>query len=393
MNNYVKSIIVLTSICLVVAVLMAGTNMLTDPIIKANQEAAANAALLVVMPDGQGFEQVDLSEYELPETVTSVYREASGGYVVQILTTGYNTGLSIMAGISADGEIVGTTVLENKETPSIGGVQLEPFGASVIGKTSETIDSVNTVAGATKTTGGYKSAIKDALNSFIILNGGSVDLRTEEQILADNLNSALAAAGSEFEEIFIVEELTGIDAVYAAKNGAGYVYVIGESFIGIDADGNVISEADDSLKTLVGDAFAKITASKLYDIDITGLGLASNILSAQKTESGNYVFSLRASGFGINGDEWYNPSGEYIYISAAITADGRIISIKTTKQSETDGIGSACADESFYKQFVGKTEADYAEIDAISGATYTTDGYKTAVKRAIEAVKILEGVN
>jgi len=61
-------------------------------------------------------------------------------------------------------------------------------------------------------------------------------------------------------------------------------------------------------------------------------------------------------------------------------------------QSETEGIGSACADKAFYGQFNGRDESNYKDIDAISGATLTTNGYKTAVGKAIEVVKLMEGV-
>ena len=74
-----------------------------------------------------------------------------------------------------------------------------------------------------------------------------------------------------------------------------------------------------------------------------------------------------------------------------MTAQGQIIDCLTVSQQETDGIGSACAEESFYGQFVGKTEENYDQIDAISGATLTTNGYKKAILRAFEAVNILEG--
>ena len=40
----------------------------------------------------------------------------------------------------------------------------------------------------------------------------------------------------------------------------------------------------------------------------------------------------------------------------------------------------------------GKVEADYSDIEGISGATITTNGYKTAVSKVFEAVKMLEGV-
>ena len=51
----------------------------------------------------------------------------------------------------------------------------------------------------------------------------------------------------------------------------------------------------------------------------------------------------------------------------------------------------ACADEKFYGQFDGKTESDYKNIDAISGATLTTNGYLKAIERAFEALNTLKG--
>ena len=74
-----------------------------------------------------------------------------------------------------------------------------------------------------------------------------------------------------------------------------------------------------------------------------------------------------------------------------MTPDGKIIDTYTISQEESKGIGDACADEKFYGQFDGKTEENYTEIDAIGGATITTDGYKKAILRAFEALKILEG--
>ena len=90
-------------------------------------------------------------------------------------------------------------------------------------------------------------------------------------------------------------------------------------------------------------------------------------------------------------EEYSHASGEYIYIRVSMTAEGRIIDCLTLSQKESDGIGSACADRTFYGQFVGKTEENYDDIDAISGATYTTNGYKEAILRAFRSVKIFEG--
>lgn len=389
MMKSVKSVVTLLCICAVMAVMMAITNAITAPIIAQNQAAAQNDALKVVMPHGEGFEKMDVSGYTLPATVTEVYSEASGGYVFQLTTTGYSTGFVILCGVNADGTVSGATCLASTETLGYE----KTYGENFIGKNMEGVDGVDTVSGATKTTGAYRSAVKDALNAAIILGGGSVDLRTEEEILNDNLSAALPGAEGKFEKFFIVEVIEGIDAVYTAENGTGAVCIVGEQFIAVDENGAVLSEVAEDVSSNVAAQMAILRATTTTDIDLTQFeGLPSACLSAKKTATGNYILEMRGAGYGINGGDDYHPaSGEYIYIRVSMTADGKIIDCLTVSQAETDNIGSVCADESFYGQFIGKTEANYNEIDAISGATLTTNGYKKAVERAFASVKIFEG--
>ena len=87
MKKMLQSTLVLVCICAAISLLLAVTNAITAPIIAQNQSAAANEALLAVMPDGKDFEQVDLSAYTLPATVTEAYRESNGGYVITLTTT------------------------------------------------------------------------------------------------------------------------------------------------------------------------------------------------------------------------------------------------------------------------------------------------------------------
>lgn len=388
MKNYIKSVGALTVICAVIAILLALTNSITAPVIEKNANAAANEALLIVLPDGEEFTSVDLSSYELPSTVTEAFTEKNGGVVVKLTTSGYGSDMVIMVGVDGSGTVTGATCLSSNET--LGYEKI--YGESVAGATVDTVDGIDVIAGATKTTAAYKGAVKDALNTAVILGGGSVDVRTEEEILADNLNGALPEGEGEFESVFVAEAIDeSITAVYKAVNGKGYVFVVGEAFVGTDAEGNVVTDVDDAVKTAVSGSAAAIINSEITELDISGYEMPKQIEKAYKTASGNYVFDLKASGFGINGDEYYNPSGEYIKIKVSVTEDGKIIACQTVSQKETDGIGSACEDVSFYTQFNGKTEADYGDIDAISGATITTNGYKTAVSKVFEAIKILKG--
>lgn len=390
MKKYIKNLIIFVCICTVITLLLATTNFITAPIIEQNQNALANKALLEVMPNGKGFEKVDISALSLPSTVNEVNKETSGqGYVIKLVTAGYGTDMVIMCGVDLNGVVTGAVCLSSNETLG----KEATYGANFTDKDAAAVDAVDTIAGATKTTEAYKNAVKDALNAVVILGGGSVDIRSEEEILADNLNSALPEAEKKFEKWFMVEQIHElVDAVYVAENQSGYVFVVGEQFVGVKADGTVVAEGVKDTKFFT-DAVEKIKAVEIEEINLANYpDLQETVVSAQKTVSGNYILETKGPGYGIKGGNEYHPaSNEYIIVRVAVTPDYKIIDCLTVSEAETDGLGDACADESFYGQFVGKTDENYTEIDAISGATLTTNGYTTAIERAFNAVKTLNG--
>ncbi len=171
MNVNTKSIVVLTVICLVVAVALAGVNFITAPIIAEADAAAAFEACFKVMPTASDFENVDLTD-GLPATVTSIYKETTGqGYAVKITTKGYETGLVILCGIDSEGRITGTTIVSGNETPSIGGQCGKPAYSDQYLGLGDDLSSVEGISGATLTSTAYKSAVSDALKAVSILEG------------------------------------------------------------------------------------------------------------------------------------------------------------------------------------------------------------------------------
>ena len=387
MKKQLKSVISLTSICAVVALLLALTNFITAPIIEEQEKNAVGEAFKTVLPEGEGFEAVDLSKYELPSTVEEAYSEKNGGFAFKLRTAGYGSDLVLMCGIGSDGAVAGVSYISGNETLGVEST----YGENLKNATADTIEGVDTVAGATKTSTAFKNAVKDALNSAIILSGGSVDIRDEATILKDNLNTALPDAKGEFTEIFITEEVGNVSAIYKADNNFGYVFVLGENFVATDNNGVVLTEISEDIKTEITATAQKIIGSTMTEIDISNFAdMPSHVQKAYKTSSGNYVFDLRGAGYGINGDK-YTRSGQHIEIKVSLTPAGKIISCKTTAQKESEGIGDACANPEFYTKFNGKDQSTLGEVDAIAGATITTKGYKTAISRAFDAVDILEG--
>ena len=379
MKQNIKSVAILVAICGVMALLLAGTNTITAPIIEKNAAAAANEALLQVMSEGTGFEEVDLSGYELPATVTKAYKETAGkGYVVELTTKGYASDFVIMCGVTSEGVVSGAVCLSSNETLG----KEKEYGKNFDNKDAAAVEAVDTISGATMTTAAYKGAVKDALNTAIILGGGSVDIRTPEQILADSLTAALPAGEGKFTKVFFTEEISGIDALYSADNGAGYVAVIGEEFIPDTADSAAVKAAVDAIK-----------ASTLTDVAIEGKGLNSNITSVKKTATGNYVIEINGLGFAYFGDDHsYQPAKNIpMVIRVSLTPAGKIIDCLTVSHQESEGYGATWGTEEYYGQFDGKTAADYQTVDTVAGATISNNGYLKAIERCFEAVSILEG--
>lgn len=389
-------IIVLSAICIVVTLLLAVVNTFTAPIIKAAADKKANETLTVVLPEGTDFEEVDISTVTLPGTVTKAYRETNGkGYVFEVNTSGYAAGLVVMCGIDSEGKITGSKYTASSET--YGFEKL--LDGAYNGKTIEDAELVIAAGAspASKTSKGYYDAIEAALQSFIIMGGGTVDLRDENAIIQDNCNLALGTEGKTFEKWFATEEI-GADALYLTDGGA--VAFADGYYVGISADGSVSTEgvnAETGEIATVGDgtyatansAYVAYTGATLTEVALPE-GANKNVLKAYVTESGNYVFELQAAGYGIKGDK-YVRSNEYILLKVAISADGKIISTLTTYQSESEGIGDACADAKYYESFNGSSATTYGDVENISGATVTSEGYKEAIGYAFEAFENLSG--
>ena len=79
-KEFVVPAAVLTVICLVVSAALAGTYQLTEPVIEAAKRAEADQSRVVVLPDGQNFEQVPADGLE---NIVEAYKAGNGaGYVI-----------------------------------------------------------------------------------------------------------------------------------------------------------------------------------------------------------------------------------------------------------------------------------------------------------------------
>ena len=160
MKRSVKSITVLVLICGVIALLLALTNQITAPLVEENQRIATEKALKEVMPEGEGFEPIDLTP-ALPKNVIEAYREQNGGYVLKLKTAGYGSDFVILCGVRTDGTVSGAVCLTSNETLGYE----KTFGENFKNQDQAGVLTVDTVSGATKTTAAYRAAVADAIEA------------------------------------------------------------------------------------------------------------------------------------------------------------------------------------------------------------------------------------
>lgn len=400
-------IIVLVSICVAAALLLSLVNMITAPIIEAAKSASANKALTEVLPDGKNFQAIEITS-DYPSAVTAGYK-ADGGFVFQMSVVGYQPGLIIMCGIDTEGRIVGVKHLQTNETF---GFEAE-LNAAYIGDTLDTAELI-IATGATKksaTSNAYYDAIKAALQAFAIANGEAVDIRTPEQILQDNCNTALGTSGVTFTKWFATEIIEGVDAVYEAADKSGRVYVIGETFVGVKADGTIVDlgDADEAVIKAADEAIKTGTLTELAELPA---GIRASITKIFVTESGNYVFEVLGYGYKYESNSEFanieddENDGE-IEIKISISADGKIIDVVTLVHHESKGYGDVCATEEYYEQYRGHGSSDIVvtvlapdfhddqipngctDIGAIASSTFTSTAYQSAVKAAFHAFELI----
>ncbi len=112
-------------------------------------------------------------------------------------------------------------------------------------------------------------------------------------------------------------------------------------------------------------------------------GPAGEELTAFPTSKGGTFTgaAIEGSGKGYGGD---------VAVMVGIDAEGRLTGIGIISHSETPGLGARCTEPAFRDQFAGmEWEDDKAvgDIDAISGATFTSVAVVTAINQATAAYR------
>ena len=169
-ENFIPAIVLLC-ICLCATLALAATHFVTQPLIDANAEKAANEARAMVLPEGDGFTAYD---GKLLAGVDDCYIADNGaGMAITSHAKGFGGDVKVMTGIDANGKITGVTVTEHSETPGLGTKDMTPEYLSQYTGVAEASGShinddanIDAVTGATISANAIYLSVGEALAQF-----------------------------------------------------------------------------------------------------------------------------------------------------------------------------------------------------------------------------------
>ena len=167
-SNLLKSIIVLTAICLVVSGALALTNSVTAPVIEAEKIARETAGRQALLPDAAQFLPLD----EAVASVTAAHKGISDkgelvGYVFTAISKGFDSNITVMCAIDANGSVIRVRTIDvSGETKTLGGLTAsQEYTDQYIG-TNCRLDGVDAISGATITSEAYEDCVLQCYCAF-----------------------------------------------------------------------------------------------------------------------------------------------------------------------------------------------------------------------------------
>jgi len=177
-NDILRMTIVLTVICAVSGLALAGVHSMTkDPIeyqrIKFVQEPSVKAVLTDFDNDPikDRFKVLAGKDKKGRDVFKTIFPAKKGGKILALALDGsgkgFNGNIVVMVGIKPDGKLTGISIMNHSETPGIGSrVEAPGFTGQFKGKPVSDPASVDGVSGATYSTKGVFAAVEQAAKFF-----------------------------------------------------------------------------------------------------------------------------------------------------------------------------------------------------------------------------------
>lgn len=174
-KDILKSIVVLTVICLVTSAALAVVNHFTAPVSAANAAAREEDTRRTVMKDAAEFQA--LSEIAFSEDILGAYagKDAMGatlGYIFTVQGKGFGGPITVMCAIDTNDRIIACSTLDvSGETKTLGGRVADEAYTGQYAGSNAALDGVETISGATVTSKAYEDCVKAAFEACAVVKG------------------------------------------------------------------------------------------------------------------------------------------------------------------------------------------------------------------------------
>lgn len=412
--------LILSLITVVAGLALSLTNLVTAGPIAEQKLLASNAARAAVFHDADGFEAMPVEE---GSKVDSVYAATKGGqtvgHVLQTTVTGYGGPIEIVMGIDTQGAITGLSVGGSSfaETAGLGTRTRDPeftdqfVGLKAAPKLKQNIDAISgatisstavanganrlyqywqRLTGAAQATEAPQETVAPASVKTVTVAGYGGDFDVTVSLDADGAVQDVQIGGAGFNETegFGAQALEadfrnqfrgkrgplaygdGIDAIAGATITSNAVLkAINEALGGTPAADTQQDEAADTGETGDGAAGTAATAAPA-----AGDGLV--LLDAPDANGAVMIYTETVRGF-----------ADEIVVKVGLDDDDAIVSlvIGGPRFAETEYLGAQVQTNQFRNQFLGKSGqlAYGTDVDAVAGATVTSDAVLGAINNAL----------
>ncbi len=331
----------------------------------------AAAAAAVVAVSGPAYEAIQNSRLEA----------AAGGAEITVVNgEAEGFGGPVQAEVTVAGDkIIALSLTGEGETPEIGGAAMSSLTEAITA--AQTLEGVDAVSGATITSEAVFSAVKSAMG---------IETAEEETKAEETKAEETKAEETEAEETEAVkEELEGA-LKGTAKGFGGEIQaqaVVDENgtitALILTGEGETPEIGGTAMEELTGAIMEKGTVEGVDAVSgatVTSEGVFAAVKAAVEAEAAEETGEVKEEQEGALTGTAKGFGGE---IQAQVTADenGTITALILTGEGETPEIGGAAMEE-LTGAILEKGTVE--GVDAVSGATVTSEGVFAAVKAALE---------
>ena len=443
MKKYVKIAAVLTSICLVCALLVAGVNLFTAPKIEEYQKQLTMEAYMEFFPTMDANNSLIVEDGFKSSYVKEkmTVKDANGIEIgVGIKVSGRNSYgvITLIVGLDMDGKLIGISCTENGQTKSAAELTAWAEDDFTAGMTADDVTDLPIVSGATFGSNLIKTLVEAAFSEAGILTevqkdivnifGESVDF--EKSIIDTNLIYAnQIAAGYTVKDSN--DTLLGYYYDVRVNNTYGYV----EVGVGLNSDYSVkvanlvdISQTggrDETITNYLPSFTNGMTAADVEGVDaVSGATvgsdsakyailvaineaksnfdetLALNIMFGDYTnttelkasvEDVNKYFDVLKDGNSlgkvveVSGSNKYGAIKLYVGLTGTDSSSAKLAGIFVLENGQTAGKDESLG-EFIYNVTPGMNGSEMLGVEAISGATFAANTTKDLIASAFEQV-------